>query len=311
MKITPLDHTHIDPWATLLAAAFGRQFDSMHKLLHYLMADNRLLAWGAWDGSQLAAQYSCLQHHLHISEQSSPALVGMSINMAVHPDYRGQGLVKQVAQPVYDTLKEQCGIAGVGFSNAEGVQVDRRSKGYGYRVLGQMQPILAWIRPQPEADTLQLTTTWPDKPFTQPPNTQRICFHVTPAWIYHRYALHPFRQYQFAVWETAVSIHGIVVFRPFRRGPIAGVSLLTAYGDDLAELLTRFCATMHQNGIRFVHLLTTPNATLRIRLRETAVCLPLPFTRTPYYLTLKPLTDTLPTALFDINNWDCSGGDIL
>ena len=311
MKITPLDHAHIDPWATLLAAAFGRQIDSMRQLLQYLLADNRLLAWGAWDGSQLAAQYSCLQHHLTIPDQPPPALVGMSINMAVHPAYRGLGLVKQVAQPVYHALQEQCGIAGVGFSNAEGVKVDRRSQEYGYRVLGQLQPTLAWIRPQPGADTLQLTTAWPAMPFTQPLDSPRICFHVTPSWIYHRYAMHPFRQYQFGVWETAVFTRGIVVFRPFRRGPIAGVSLLTAYGDDLAELLARFCATLSQNGIQFVHLLTTPNATLRARLRETAVCLPLPITRTPYFLTFKPLVDTLPSTLFDIKNWECSGGDIL
>ncbi|KAA3659844.1 MAG: GNAT family N-acetyltransferase, partial [Chloroflexi bacterium] len=223
MKIAPLDRAHIDPWAALLATAFNRQIDLMHKLLDYLITDNRLLAWGAWDGSHLAAQYSCLRHHLHIPNQSSPVLVGMSINMAVHPDFRGQGLIKQVSQPVYKALKGQGGVAGVGFSNAEGVKVDRRSKGYGYRVLGQLQPTLAWIRSQAGANSLKLTTEWPDKPFTEPINPHRVCFQVTPSWIFHRYALHPFRHYPFGVWETAVSVRGLVVFRPFRRGPIAGV----------------------------------------------------------------------------------------
>ncbi|KAA3654378.1 MAG: hypothetical protein DWQ04_34540, partial [Chloroflexi bacterium] len=158
---------------------------------------------------------------------------------------------------------------------------------------------------------LKLTTEWPDKPFTEPINPHRVCFQVTPSWIFHRYALHPFRHYHFGVWETAVSVRGIVVFRPFRRGPIAGVSLLTAYSDDLAELLTRFCTTLRKNGIRFVHLLTTPEANLQTMLQETNFCVPLPVTRTPYFLTFKPLIDNLPPILFDIKNWECNGGDIL
>ncbi|MCA9924641.1 MAG: GNAT family N-acetyltransferase, partial [Anaerolineales bacterium] len=295
----------------LLATAFNRSPAEMQQLLTYLQPNENLVAWGAWDGKQLAAQYSCLRHRLLLPHQPNPAVVGMSINMAVHPDYRGSGLVKQVSAPVYAALQAEGGIAGVGFSNAAGVKVDRHSKGYGYRVLGQMQPTLAWIHHSPAEPCLDLTTTWPDKPFATAPDSKHVCFNITPAWIYHRYACHPFRQYQFGVWETAVSVRGIVVFRPFRRGPIAGVSLLTVYGDDPVELLTRFCATLYRSGVRFIHALSTPQSPLRTQLQKTAVCLPLPTTRTPYFLTLKPLTDTLPAALFDINNWDCSGGDIL
>jgi hypothetical protein len=46
-------------------------------------------------------------------------------------------------------------------------------------------------------------------------------------------------------------------------------------------------------------------------LRKTAVLLPQPKSRTPYYLTLKPLSPGLPSAILDYTQWDCLGGDIL
>jgi hypothetical protein len=35
------------------------------------------------------------------------------------------------------------------------------------------------------------------------------------------------------------------------------------------------------------------------------------YSRTPYYLTAKSLSDNTPNTLFDFNRWDCVGGDIL
>lgn len=73
----------------------------MVQLLHWLYAGHDLIAWEVWDGSRLAAQYCSLLTALSIPDIAAPECVGLSINLAVHPDYRGRVLVKQVAQPVY------------------------------------------------------------------------------------------------------------------------------------------------------------------------------------------------------------------
>src|SRR5690349_13675851 len=138
MNIMPLSPEHHPACADLLAASFGRTSAEMSQLLRYLYAGYSVIAWGAWDGDRLVAQYSCLLTSLNVPGMDVPMLVGMSVNMAVHPDYQGRGLIKQIAQPVYQAVGEQGGMAGVGFSNAAGVKVDRRSKGYGYQVIGQM-----------------------------------------------------------------------------------------------------------------------------------------------------------------------------
>ncbi|MGB0388276.1 MAG: GNAT family N-acetyltransferase [Ardenticatenaceae bacterium] len=312
MEILPLTLEDREAWANLLAISFGHSLSEMGEMLDNLCTNYSLVAWGAWDGSKLAAQYSCLVSPLLVPDVESPESVGMSINMAVDPDYRGQGLVKRVAAPVYEALISQGAIAGVGFSNAAGVRVDKQSKGYGYRVVGQMKPVLALLLRRPAADPLQLSETWPTKTkaFSYSPNNDAIRFAATSKSIEHRFGRHSFRAYHFGVWESAQQIEGIVVYRAFKWKWIKGVALLAAYSDDLEQLIARWGRTIWDNGVRFVRLLTTPTSQLLTALRKIGFAISLPYSRTPYYLTVKSLTENTPAILFDFSRWDCTGGDI-
>ena len=306
MRISPLTWDDHCAWADLLAVAFDRHPQEMVQLLTFLQATAPLIAYGAWDGERLTAQYSCLLRQVHVPDQSEPITVGMSMNMAVHPDYRGRGLVKQVAEPVYTAVRAQGGLAGVGFSNAAGVQVDRHSKGYGYQVVGKLDSVVGvWKRPSPNCHPLTLTNQWP---ITLPtiPRPANYCFVNTPEWLAQRFGQHPFRRYQFGTSED-----GMVVYRPFIWHGIQGVSLLTAYGQDVATLVAQWQAALWPQGVRLVHLLTSPRSSMLHGLKRTAVCLRLPYSRNPYYLTAKPLCVATPSSLFDYAQWDCTGGDVL
>ena len=261
MKFSPLTLNDIEPWADLLALSFNRKTNDMRKLLIYLKPRQQLLAWGAWDGSRLAAQYSCLLRDLCLPRQPNPASVGMSINMAVHPDYRGRGLVKNVSRPVYEALQARGCLAGVGFSNAAGVKVDKRSKGYGYRVVGKMKPMLVCVLRPPSVEPLTITDKWPDiSPINQTDKRSiRLC--ATPSTIFERFAAHPFRQYRYGTFAADEKGQGVVVYKDFElSGRLKSlnrrcVSLLMAYGDDLDVLLGRWLRALWQEGIYFVHLL--------------------------------------------------------
>lgn len=307
LRISPLTLDDGEAWAGLLAAAFVRQPAEMIQLLAYLQAAAPLIAYGAWDGVRLAAQYSCLLRQVHVPHQSGTIKVGVSINMAVHPHYRGRGLVKQVAGPVYTTVQAHDGVAGVGFSNAAGVKVDKYSQGYGYRVIGQLDSTVALLlRPSP-LPPLSLTTTWPTTSLSGS-SFNDSCFHfvTTPEWLRQRYAHHPFRRYHFAGSEGQ-----LVVYRPFRWLGLSGASLLAVHGQELTTVLGQWSCALWQQGIRLIHVLTSPQAPLLAALRQTAVCLRLPYSRSPYYLTAKALNDELPGTLFDFARWDCIGGDVL
>lgn len=307
--LTPADCT---AWADLLAVSFDRTTTDMEGLLGWLFQGWPLVAWGAWDGDRLAAQYSCRVMDVRVPGHDAPVQVGMSINMAVHPDYRGQGLIKHVARPVYETIAEQGGIAGVGFSNAEGVKVDLKSKSYGYRVVGKLTSSLVWLAQRRGVLPLHLTDEWPDNlcPIGANPDSG-VQFTPNADQIRHRFAHHPFRRYAFGVWDEGDCRRGVVVYRPIEYGRIRGAGLLAAYGDDLPELLRRWAAALQDERINFVHVLTSPQAALRTALPEMGRMIHLPYSRTPYYLTAKSLDAKRATPLFDFKQWDCVGGDIL
>jgi hypothetical protein len=280
----------------------------MADVLDRLHAAFPILAWGAWDGTVLAAQYSSLLTELYIPGTHASAPVGMCVNMATHPDYRGQGLIKQVARPVYEELVARGGVAGVGFSNAAGVRVDRHSRGYGYHVVGRMQPQLAVLLRAPRVSPLQLTDKWPvlSSPL---PARESIHFVPTSAWLRYRFADHPQRAYRFATWVQDGQTQGVIAYR-LLPGRVRA-ALLAAYGPDPAELVIRWAQTMWDSGVRMIYLLTTPGAPWANILRRVSLMLPFPASRHPYFLTVKPLREDVSATLLDFERWDCLGGDIL
>ncbi len=310
MYFAPLTSKDNPKWAALLATAFDRTPDDMLRLLDWLHAGHTVIGWGAWDGDQLAAQYNCCMMNLQLAD-GDRATVGMSINMAVDPAYRGRGLIKHVSQPVYEAFANCGGIAGVGFSNKQGVKVDLRSKSYGYQVVGQMQSAVVWLKPQ-KTDGLCLTDEWPTQTFAEnlKPSTHQIKFITTPETLEHRFARHPFRKYQFGVWEEKGQIEGVVVYRNMKMGSLKGVALLALYAAEPTELLTRWSRSLQDEGTRFIHVLTTPESGLRLALNRLGYCVTMPCSRSPYYLTVKPFAHT-PSEFLDFRAWDCLGGDIL
>lgn len=317
MDIAPLTLDDLTPWAELLAVSFDRSTEDMVRLLRWLHSGYDLIAYGAWDGDRLAAQYAVLW--VNLCCDSASVCAGMSLNMSVHPDYRGRGLVKQVSAPVYAEVEARGGVCGFGFSNAEGVQVDRKSKGYGYRVVGKLRSTVGLVLPRRDVSALEITDMLPDSLCAMNAEIthgqgDHIQFATTWAKIHHRYAQHPFRRYRYGLWREDDQLRGVVVYRPTCFGTIKGASVLGAYCTEaasLVELMARWSAAVTHEGVRFVHLLTTPNAALLSAVRG----LTLPYSRSPYYLTVKPIGaephNSTPTAFFDFSRWAVMGGDIL
>jgi hypothetical protein len=65
-----------------------------------------------------------------------PTLFWNCAVVATHPDFRRQGIAKQLTLAVEGLSAHQANY--VGFSNASGVQIDQHSKSIGYQILGQI-----------------------------------------------------------------------------------------------------------------------------------------------------------------------------
>lgn len=310
MDFAPILPEHQIEWAELIATCFDRKCGEMMALFAWLHQMGDVVAWGAWDGDKLIAQYTSLMRQLSFNHQSLVA--GMSVNMAVHPDYRGRGLIKQVSAPVYEEILA-CGAAmGLGFSNAEGVKVDRNSKSYAYQVVGQMQSLISCLPNRPSAK-LELFDRLPsDLLFAHEIQTSNLVrFKKTAQSFLTRYGGHPFRDYQYGIYYENHEVQGIVVYREINYWGVWGASLMDAYGADLPELIQRWGSTISSHGMRFIHTLASPASEIVSALRRNYRTHPLPYTRTPYYLTVRPLSHDFDIPIENFRLWDFIGGDIL
>lgn len=309
MLVRRLSEEDLGVWSELLAICFSRTSEDMAALLRWMIDGWGLVAYGVWLDGRLVAQYSCLHARLSMPSLPEPLSVGMSVNMATHPDYRGKGLIKHAAAPVYDVLKAQGTIAGVGFSNAAGVKVDRHSKGYGYQVIGKLRSWVALplMRRKPVGD-FYLTTQLPSMDGLVSA-ASGLHFDVTSAEIARRFGQHPFRQYHYGLWMQDNSCLGVVIYQETRICGVRAVSLLGAYGQDIEGILARWLACLPVGVV--IHMLSTPTSAIRSALGRLTHIVQLPWQKSPYYLTVKRLSDQTPTDLFDFAAWDCLGGHIL
>jgi hypothetical protein len=299
-------------WARLLAVCFDRTAGQMERLLAWFHDGFELVTWGAWDGDRLVAQYNCRLLRLHIPGMEGSALAGMGLNMAVDPAYRGRGLLDTVAGPVHTMIAERGCIAGVGFSSTGGLEVTRKSSTYAYEVLGPMASTLVVLSRRRYPDALALSDTWPGGRLELPADDgAMVRYAVTEASLRHRFVEHPFRRYRFGAWRDGDAIRGLVVYRPVRLRGVPGLALLAAYGEDLPTLLARWAGAVRRTGSPFVHVVTSPGSPLRRALDAAGLRTTLRWSRSPYHVIARALRDVTPSVLFELDRWDCAGGDIL
>lgn len=312
MEYRSLTLDDVGAWARLLAVSFDRTAEQMEQLLRWFHDGFELVTWGAWDGDRLVAQYNCRLLRLHVPGVAGTVMAGMGLDMAVDPDYRGRGLLDTVAAPVHEMIAGRGCVAGVGFSSAGGLAVTRSSTSYRYEVLGPMTSSLVVLARRHYPEALELADEWPQGDVHHLAVADgHVSYAVTPASIRHRFAEHPFRRYSFATWREGRTIRGLAVYRRVRLRGIPAAALFAAYGEDRRELLGRLAAALSAVGIRAVHVVASPGSPV---LSEAGVMGPrvrLPLSRNPYHLIARALRSDTPRVLFEIDRWDCMGGDIL
>jgi len=136
VQFLPYSDKYIDSTVDLLNLCFPQKniTPPTFKWKHFHnFFDNQSVAYLAIDRNQ-AVCFVCFTP-LYINSPK-PILFYSCAVQATHPNYRRQGLVRQLTQIIENQLGSNANY--LGFSNQSGVEIDRHSKTINYQIIGQL-----------------------------------------------------------------------------------------------------------------------------------------------------------------------------
>jgi GNAT superfamily N-acetyltransferase len=230
-------------------------------------------------------------------------------DMATHPDYRGRGLISQLARRVYADVAQGGYALSLGFSNDAGIKVDRNASGYGYQIVGKFQRYLKPNLPHYRSEFHLTRVKWFDllPSFTIPPYIQ---VEKSLAYLNWRYVEKPCNDYRIYRLERGQTCVGYVVTRETRTH--AYLYDIIANPGDSEAILSSVQHYLFGAGIPLSIVYILNNEQWQTLLRGW---LPLPESRhrVNYYLTVKAHNHEASNtrSISAPDSWWLMAGDIL
>lgn len=261
---------------------------------------------------QLVSQYANLPIRLHYEQRLIRSM--LSADMATDPIYRGKGLISELSRRVYAQVEAEKQECSFGFSNVQGVQVDRFASGYGYNIVGELATFYKPVIPRPRNELsvtqVQTATQMPDCSI---PNAT-IGLDKSPKYLQWRYFNAPDRHYEvLKVLGDAMCFYVVV------RENQASLEILDLLFPSDQESL-RLQKALHALSVvatlrhkRYLSLSALASRHLQWELVQNGF-LSVPGKKPSYYLTVKfhsAATSSVRAALLDKNSWWIMGGDVL
>lgn len=103
-----------------------------------------VVSYSAFDQGRMVAHYACIPTQMKIDNRVVNGVLSMAV--VTHPDYRGKGLFKILAQKTYDKAKELGYEFVVGVANANSFPIFMRNFPFTY--IGQLDVKWGWGRIQ-------------------------------------------------------------------------------------------------------------------------------------------------------------------
>lgn len=263
---------------------------------------NTAVSWGTWDGDTLVASFTACLVNLNCPHHTEKTRIALAQAPVIHPRYDRQTLYETVTQPVIESLRRQ-GVQAIFQVARRPVWASLRQTPPGYQLLGRLYPYWGWLNERPTAVSLPLTTRCPDELSPIPPHTQ-ITFMLDIEDVRERYCRAE-EPYEFAVCQQDGAMTGLVVYKVTKVAFAPSVAHLVAvYGADTSRLLTRWLATMHDQGHRLIHTVTSPHAAVRHALSQHTQHINSRLSPAQHLLYAQPLQRYVPPHLLDLNHWN-------
>lgn len=306
VELTHYHHCHFDSLVRLLDDAFQIRNPAKADLVRWkffdAIHDDCTVMALAVAGGEVVSQYA--NAPVTLADDGAPVPAMVCADMATAPQYRGRGLISRLSRMVYTEVTASGAVLSIGYSNDDGVQVDRNATGYGYLVVGRftryLRPVLrrlatpCHLEPVSAFDASAL------------PCLPGLRLHKSAEYLTWRYLRKPHMDYVvYRVMRGAETL-GYAVLRD-ARGRCHLVDLIA---DPSRDVLRAVHNEALRRGKRALMVYVLDNAYWRGVLRG--------FVRLPqyrrlgnYWLTVKPHQQTLPVGWDTPDKWLLMGGDII
>ncbi|MBK8139193.1 MAG: GNAT family N-acetyltransferase [Chloroflexi bacterium] len=258
----------------------------------------------ALDDNRVVSQYA--NTPLVLSDGGRPLSAMVCADMATAPQYRGRGLISQLARDVYARVVHSGAVLSIGYSNDAGVKVDMNARGYGYRVVGRFA---RYVSPVLRARTTPIRLE-PAAEFNDGhlpvPSASSLSICKSADYLTWRYLRKPNADYR--IFRIAHGPHslGYAILRDSGQR----AHLVDLIAEPTPDLIRAVQNTVRASGKRVlvVYVLDNPfwHQTLRGFVR-----IPRQARLENYYLTVKPHTSSMPAGWDTPDRWRLMGGDII
>lgn len=279
-----------------------KYFDKYHegKTITYLTMDNEGRAVGHYCNIPIKvrsgnAVYKCM----------------LCADMCTDPDHRGKGLITSMSKKVYEEVAAEHYDFSLGFSNTEGVKVDKYASNYQYAVVGKFaRYVKLLIRTKQTPVQMNKVSACEKSPENQ--SLKMLHIDKNPAYLNWRYVRKPNAEYEiFELCKAGNTVGYAVMQFTDNKACLYDIAANSEDAGDMSEIIRAVGNTALNRKVRILVLNVLENNYWK------KICADNRMIRNPgnsenYYLTVRIHNQNMDRDyLLEKNNWRLSLGDIL
>ncbi len=257
----------------------------------------------------VVSQYTNLPFTICMNEVGYKSM--LCADMSTRVEHRGQGLISKLSQNVYHEVVSKGYDFSVGFSNEQGVQVDKHASGYGYVIVGKVTRYFKILLFSHNSFFKFRQVDHFDKTW-KCPQTNKFRVHKSHKYLTWRYVDKPNNNYTFLEIIHDSKRVGYVVLRIKRMNVYVYDLLLEDYREIMLKNVLNSIEQYALSKRFHILIVTVLDNVYWKTLFDKLHYFQKKYTKVHYYFTIRIHNTKLDDKkLTDKNNWLLMNGDIL
>lgn len=306
----PFTKQYFTQLVALITDSFKIKNEENERLIEWKLFDpfllNRTITYIALtQDNQVVGHYSNVPVTIEKDDQDYKGMA--CIDMTTHPEHRRRGIISELAKRVYKDVVDQGYDLSIGFSNSEGVQVDKNASGYGYVIVGAFAQYAKF-------KIFSIKTPYKLSPITEIHPTHGTAFYYQvkkdAEYLKWRYLKKPGYRYDLFEVVNAIEETSVVLRIVGRKLYLYDIVTPVTSNEHIKSVISAVENYALSKGIHIVVIPVVDNMFWKKVLVKNGFR-KLPLTKKHFYLTVKVHNEEkVSKDIFDSNKWFIMNGDL-